>query len=217
MNQLERMKKGLLYDTCDPEIQKMQQVYKDKLWEFNHLKPSQAQEKINYLKEVFAECGEHSFIEGPLYASWGGSHVHLGKRVYVNFNVTLIDDGHIYIGDRVLIAPNVSIITAIHTLESELRRYEMQYVRDVHIGENTWLSSGVIVCPGVRIGKNCVIGAGSIVTRDIPDNSLAFGNPCRVIREINENDKKYYYHDQIIDWDNLNPIIEKKKKEWSEK
>lgn len=217
MTQYERMKKGLIYDTCDPEVQKEQQVFKDRLWEFNHLKPSQGEEKSKYLKEVFAECGEHCYIEGPLYAPWGGSHVHFGNRIYANFNLTLVDDGHIYVSDRVLFGPNVTIVTANHTLEPELRRYEMQYVSDVHIGENTWICANVIILPGVTIGKNCVIGAGSVVTRDIPDNTLALGNPCRVIREINENDKEYYFHGDKIDWENLQEHIDNKRKEWSKK
>lgn len=217
MTQLERMEKGLIHDTCDEEIQKMQQQYKDKLWEFNHLKPSQSEEKKAYLKEVFAECGEHCFVESPFYASWGGHHVHFGNRIYANFNLTLIDDGHIYIGDRVLFAPNVTIATANHTLEPTLRRYEMQYVKDVHIGENTWIGTGAIILPGVNIGKNCVIGAGSVVTRDIPDNSLAFGNPCRVIREIGEYDKEYYFHGDKIDWENLQEQVDKKREKWGEK
>jgi len=215
MTQYERMKKGLIYDTCDEEIQKEQAVYKDKLWEFNHLKPSQVKEKQAYLKEVFAECGEHCFIEGPLYSTWGGSHVHFGNRIYANYNLTLVDDGHIYVEDRVLFAPNVTIVTANHTLEPELRRYEMQYVRDVHIGENTWLCSGVTVLAGVTIGKNCIIGAGSVVTRDIPDNSLAVGNPCRVLREIRAYDKEYYFRSDKIDWENLEQYIDKKRQEWN--
>lgn len=216
MTQLERMAKGLIYDTCDEEIQQKQAVYKDKLWEFNHLKPSQVKEKQAYLKEVFAECGEHCFIETPFYAPWGGSHVHFGNRIYANYNLTLVDDGHIYVGDRVLFAPNVSVITANHTLEPELRRYEMQYVRDVHIGENTWICTGAIILPGVTIGKNCIIGSGSVVTHDIPDNSLAFGNPCRVIREIIEYDKEYYFRNERIDWENLTDLVNKKRKDWGE-
>ena len=111
MTQYERMMNGLIYDTCDKEILKMQQPFKEKLWKFNKLKPSDNKEKEKYLKEVFAECGENCYIELPFYASWGGHHVHFGNRIFVNFNLTLIDDGHIYIGDRVLIAPNVTIVT----------------------------------------------------------------------------------------------------------
>ena len=216
MTQLERMQKGLIYDTCDPEIQELQRKYKDKVWEYNQLKPSQVEEKSKYLKTVFAECGDHCFIETPFTATWGGAHVHFGNRIYANYNLTLIDDGHIYVGDRVLFAPNVTVITATHTLEPELRRYEMQYVRDVHIGENTWICTGVIVLPGVTIGKNCVIGAGSVVNRSIPDNCLAIGNPCRVIKEIGEAEREFYAHGERIDWANLQSHIDEKKKKWSQ-
>lgn len=217
MTHYERMQKGLIYDTCDEEIMKMQQVYKEKLWEFNKLGPTQGEQIKAYIKEVFAECGDYCYVEPPFHAAWGGHHVHFGNRIYVNYNVTLIDDGHIYIGDRVLISPNVTIATASHTLEPELRRYEMLYVRDVHIGENTWLCAGVIVLPGVNIGKNCVIGAGSVVTHDIPDNSLALGSPCRVIREINDHDKEFYYRNNRIDWENLQADVDKKREKWSQK
>ena len=215
MTQYERMQKGLIYDTCDEEVQKIQQECQKKLREFNKLTEEQNDERKQRFKELFAECGNYNWIEPPFRATWGGSHVHLGNRIYANLNLTLVDDGHIYIGDRVLIAPNVTIATANHTLEPELRRYEMQYVRDVHIGENTWIGTGVIVLPGVTIGKNCVIGAGSVVTRDIPDNSLALGNPCRVVREIGEYDNEYYFHGEKIDWENLQDHIDEKREKWS--
>ncbi len=102
--------------------------------------------------------------------------------VYANYNLTLLDDGHIYIGNRVLLAPNIVISTASHPLTPELRRYEMQYNRDVYIGDNAWIGAGVVILPGVHIGKNTVIGAGSVVTKDIPDNVLAVGNPCHFKR-----------------------------------
>ena len=212
MTQYERMIEGLVFDICDKDIMDMQRPFKEKLWEFNHLSPAQSEEKKKYMKEVFAECGEDCFIESPLYASWGGSHVHFGNGIYANTNLTLIDDGHIYVGNRVLIGPNVVIATANHPLNAKLRRYEMQYNQDVHIGENVWIGAGAIILPGVNIGDNSVIGAGSIVTRDIPDNVLAMGNPCRAVREISEQDKVFYNHDQRIDWENLNEICERKSK-----
>ena len=217
MTQYERMVNGLIFDACDEEIQKEQQKYKEKLWKFNQLKPSDCEEKAAYLKEVFAECGESCFIELPFHASWGGHHVHFGNRIYANFNLTLIDDGHIYVGDRVLFAPNVTVATSNHPLEPELRRYEMQYNRDVYIGENTWIGTGVIILPGVHIGKNCVIGAGSVVTHDIPDNSVAYGNPCNAVREVGERDREFYFQDDRIDWENLNDYINTKRDKWGKK
>ncbi|MBQ1826759.1 MAG: sugar O-acetyltransferase, partial [Erysipelotrichaceae bacterium] len=170
MNDKERMLKGLLYDPDVKEIKDEQFPFQDRLWEFKQLKPSDIKEKEKYMKEVFAQCGDNCYIELPMRANWGGHHLHLGNNVYINSNITLVDDGHIYIGDKVMIGPNVTINTANHPILPELRARNLQYNRDVHIGENSWLGAGVIIVPGVTIGKNTVIGAGSVVTKDIPDN-----------------------------------------------
>ena len=203
MTQYERMRKGLIYDPADPEIMREQVPYQDKLWAFNRLKPSDYEKKQAYMKEVFAECGEGCYIELPFRANWGGRHVHFGDGVYANFNLTLVDDGHIYVGDRVMFGPNVTIATANHPIEPGLRARGLQYNRDVRIGENAWIGAGVTIVPGVCIGKNAVIGAGSVVTKDIPDNALAVGNPCRVLRSVGEHDREFYYRSDKIDWENL--------------
>ena len=210
MTQYERMINGLIFDVCDPEIMEKQRPFKEKLWEFNQLKPSEADKKEAYMKEIFAECGDHCYIELPFHASWGGSHVHFGTGIYLNSNVTMIDDGHIYIGNRVLIGPNVVIATANHPLEPRLRRVEMQYNRDVHIGENVWIGAGAVILPSVTIGKNSVIGAGAVVTRDIPENVLAVGTPARVVREIGVHEEVFYYKEEQIDWENLTEIVKTK-------
>jgi galactoside O-acetyltransferase len=194
------MVKGLIYDPADEEIVNEQTQYLDNLWEFNQLKPSQLSEKMKYMKEMFAECGDNCYIELPFRANWGGHHVHFGSGIYANFNLTIVDDGHVYIGDRVMFGPNVVISTAGHPIEPTLRAKGLQYNKDVYIGENTWIGAGVIIVPRVRIGKNSVIGGGSVVTKDIPDNVIAVGNPCRVLREVGEHDKKYFYKNEEIDW-----------------
>lgn len=203
MTQYERMVKGLIYDPADAEILKEQIYFQDRLWRFNQLKPSDITEKNNYMKEIFAECGDNNYIELPFHANWGGRHVHFGSYIYANSNLTLVDDGHIYIGDRVMFGPNVTIATANHPINSELRQKGLQYNKDVHIGENTWIAANVVIVPGIRIGKNVVIGAGSVVTKDIPDNVVAVGNPCHILREIGEHDKEYFYKNEKIDWENL--------------
>lgn len=203
MTQYERMMKGLIYQPMDEEIAKDQDKLLDRLWEFNQLKPSQKKEKEAYMKEMFAECGDGCYIELPFHANFGGSHVHFGNYVYANFNLTLVDDAHIYVGDKVLFGPNVIVATPNHPLDPELRSRGLQYNRDVHIGENVWIGAGAVIVPGVTIGKNSVIGAGSVVTKDIPENVLAVGNPCRVLREIGEHEKEFYYQSDRIDWENL--------------
>ena len=203
MTQYERMVKGLIYDPGDPEIMNEQVPFLKKLSEFNSLKPDQQKEKQQYMHEVFASCGENCYIEIPLHANWGGHHLHLGNNVYMNFNTTLVDDGHIYIGDRVMFGPNVTITTANHPIDPELRARNLQYNKDVWIDDNVWIGAGVIIMPGIHIGKNSVIGAGSIVTRDVPENVVALGNPCRVRREISERDRVFFYKDEKIDWENL--------------
>ena len=203
MTEYEKMVKGIIYNPGDEEIMSEQVQYLDKLWEFNQLKPSQQAEKAKYMKEMFAECGENCYIELPFRANWGGHHVHLGSGVYANFNLTIVDDGHVYIGDKVMFGPNVVIATANHPIDPELREKGLQYNKDVHIGENSWIGAGAVIVPGVRIGKNTIIGAGSIVTKDIPDNVIAVGNPCRVLREVGEQDKKYFYKNEEIDWDTI--------------
>ena len=184
MTQWERMEQGLVYDPMDEEIMRVQRPLLEGLWAFNQLKPSEEEKKQQYMHEVFAECGEDCYIEPPFHANWGGAHVHFGSGIYANFNLTLVDDGHIYVGDRVMIGPNVVIATANHPMDAEGRSRGLQYTRDVVIGRNAWIGAGVIIVPGVRIGENAVIGAGSVVTRDVPANVLAAGNPCRVIREL---------------------------------
>lgn len=189
-----------LYLPTDKEIWEEQQGYMNRLYDFNHTRPTESDKRDEILKELFAEFGEGCYIEPPLHANWGGHHVHLGKNVFANFNLTLVDDTHIYIGDYTMIGPNVVIATGGHPLLPELREKGYQYNAPVHIGRNCWLGAGVIIVPGIVIGDNVVIGAGSIVTKDIPSNVLAVGNPCRVLREINEHDKEYYFKGRKIDY-----------------
>lgn len=203
MTEWERMEAGLIYDPGEKEIMEKQEPYLDKLWAFNQLKPSQSKEKEAYMKEVFAECGDNCYIELPFHANWGGINVHFGDWVYANFNLTIVDDGHVYVGDKVMFGPNVTIATANHPIEPGLRDRMLQYNKDVHIENNVWIGANTVIVPGVTIGENAVIGAGSVVTKDIPANVVAVGNPCRVLREIGEHDREYFYKDEKIDWKNL--------------
>lgn len=187
MTEYEKMLAGEIYDPCAQEIMDEQRPYQDRLWEFNQLKPTDFEKKLAYMKEVFAECGEGCYIELPFHANWGGAHVHFGNGVYANSNLTLVDDGHIYVDDRVMFGPNVTVASANHPLDPDLREKGLQYNRDVVIGDNVWIGAGAIIVPGVHIGRNTVIGAGSVVTKDIPENVLAVGNPARVIKEFDSD------------------------------
>ena len=154
-------------------------------------------------EELFAQIGDGCYIEPPLHANWAGAHVHFGNNVYANFNLTLVDDTHIYVGDGTMFGPNVVIATAGHPILPQLRERVGQFNMPVHIGKNCWLGAGVIVLPGVSIGDNTVVGAGSVVTKDIPANVVAVGSPCRVLREIGERDREYYFRDKRIDFDKI--------------
>ncbi len=189
---------GEIYYPSDDEIMGVQLKCLDKLYDFNHTRPTQLKEREQMLKEMLAECGENCYIEPPFHANWGGKHVHLGNNVYANFGVTMVDDTHIYIGDFTMLGPNVVIATAGHPILPELREKAYQYNLPVHIGKNCWLGAGVLVMPGVTIGDNSVVGAGSVVTKNIPENCVAVGNPCRVLREINDYDREFYYKDRKI-------------------
>ena len=206
MTERERMEAGLIYDCGSDEIMPEQMQYQDALWRFNHMGPDEAEERQKLMKEIFAECGENTFLQGPVNSNWGGRHVHLGSNIYANFNLTLVDDGHIYIGDWAQFGPNVTLTTAGHPVLPELRTgygTVLQFNKDIHIGENAWLGAGVTVLPGVTIGEGAVIGAGSVVTRDIPANVVAVGNPCRVMREIGDRDREYFFRKEEVDWEEI--------------
>lgn len=189
MSEKDKQHTGEVYFPGDPEILKEQIQYQEKLYDYNQTRPSEQEKRTNLLKEMFAEIGENCYIEPPFHANFGGHHCHFGKNVYANYNLTAVDDTHIYVGDNTMIAPNVILASAAHPLDPEERRKGYQYNQPVHIGKNCWLGAGVIVVPGVSIGDDTVIGAGSVVTKDIPSGVVAVGNPCRVIKEIKREEK----------------------------
>ena len=194
-----RMQEGRPYLPEDEEIMAQQLRCLEKLYDYNATRPLEQEKRETLLKEMFGDIGEGCYIEPPFHANWAGKHVHFGNNVYANFNLTLVDDTDIYVGDKVMFGPNVTVATAGHPIDPELRYQAMQYNIPVHIGENVWIGANAVVLPGVTIGDNSVIGAGSVVTKDIPANVVAVGNPCRVLREIGEHDKEYYYKDRKID------------------
>lgn len=188
MSEKDKQHTGEVYFPGDPEILEKQIQYQEKLYDYNQTRPSEQEKRTNLLKEMFAEIGENCYIEPPFHANFGGHHCHFGKNVYANYNLTAVDDTHIYVGDNTMIAPNVILASAAHPLDPEERRKGYQYNQPVHIGKNCWLGAGVIVVPGVSIGDDTVIGAGSVVTKDIPSGVVAVGNPCRVIKEVKKEE-----------------------------
>ena len=199
-----KMHTGEIYNPGDSDVMRQQLACLEKLYDFNATRPSELDKRAQMLHEMFAEIGESCYIEPPLHSNWGGHHVHLGHHVYANFNLTLVDDTHIYIGDCTMLGPNVTLATAAHPILPELREKGLQYNLPIHIGRNCWLGAGVIVLPGVTIGDNTVVGAGSVVTRDLPPNVVAVGTPCRVLRPIGEHDREFYYRERRIVWEEEN-------------
>ena len=203
MDNKAKLHSGEIYYPSGDDVMIEQLACLNKQYDFNMTRPTELKKREKMLKEMFAEIGENCYIEPPLHSNWGGHHVHFGKNVYANFNLTLVDDTHIYVGDYTLIGPNVVLATAGHPILPELRQKAYQFNMPIHIGKNCWLGAGVIVLPGVTIGDNTVIGAGSVVTKDIPSNVVAVGNPCRVLRKISDHDREYYFKNKKIDYSEL--------------
>ncbi|MFD1441245.1 sugar O-acetyltransferase [Lacticaseibacillus hegangensis] len=190
---------GSLYLTNDPDLVYQQQQALELLYDFNQTRPHETARRQQLLAQMFAALGKDCYVEPPLHANWGGRFVHFGDGVYANFNLTLVDDTHIFVGAHTMFGPNVTIATTGHPIDPPLRQHGYQYSAPVHIGKNCWLGAGVTVLPGVTIGANTVVGAGSIVTHDLPANVIAYGDPCKVARPISEHDREYYFKQRKID------------------
>lgn len=199
MSKTDILHTGGLYNPNDSEIMQEQKERLRMLKDYNDTDPADFVLRENKLREMFEYFGHGAYIEIPFRANWAGKFVHFGDGCYANFNLTLVDDTHIFIGDHTMLGPCVTIATATHPLSSVLRQKGAQYNKSVHIGNNCFIGSGVTILPGVSIGDDTVIGAGSVVTKDIPSSVLAYGNPCRVIRSIDENDERFYDGGKLID------------------
>ena len=196
MTEQEKMEKGLLYDAAAPELLVKLQTTRDKIFELNHrLLPSQIEERERLLREILGTTPERFTIVSPFLCDYG-HNIHLGQNFFANYNCVMLDEAPITFGDNVLIAPNVGLYTAGHPTDVERRNEWLEYAWPITIGNNVWICGGVTIAPGVTIGDNTIIAAGSVVTTDIPSNVIAGGNPCRVIRPVTEADRQRSY-----DWE----------------
>lgn len=210
MNMHERILAGKLFtDMCEGLPQERDDA-KRRMIAFNKTTPDSIDERLRIQKEMLNEASGDAWIEPPFYFCYG-RHITLGEGTYVNFNCNFVDDGLITVGKNVLFGPAVTIATVGHPIRPDMREY--MYTDPVTIDDNVWIGENVTICPGVHIGENSVIGAGSVVVKDIPTNVIAVGNPCRVLREISEKDMKFYYRDRIIDPEDLKEEAELRKNE----
>ena len=199
MNQKERMLANLPYKSWMDGLKEDRMACKKKLYTYNNLPPELEAEREALLREILGKtCEGYLNIESPFHCDYG-YNIEVGKEFFANYNFIVLDVGKVKIGDNFMCGPNVQISTAGHPLHPESRASGYEYGIDITIGDNVWIGGNVLVCPGVTIGSNVVIGGGSVVTKDIPDNMLAYGNPCRVIREITEADRDYYFRDRKFD------------------
>ncbi|MGD9964155.1 MAG: sugar O-acetyltransferase [Candidatus Izemoplasmatales bacterium] len=201
MTEKEKMLKGELYNSNDPELVKERVKCGLLLDRFNSSPYDKREEKQNLLKELLGALGNNSFINKPFFCDYG-KNIIIGDNFFANYNLVFLDVNKITIGNNVMLGPNVSLLTASHPLDQEVRISLLEYGKPISIGDNVWIGGNTVINPGVKIGNNVVIGSGSVVTKDIPDNMLAYGNPCKVIRAIGEQDK-VYWQKRTVEYDNL--------------
>ena len=197
MTQRERIANGLLFTDITEGLPEDRLRGKEHVYEYNHTRPAELQARMDIAKKMFGGVGKVFWIEPPVQFAYG-SNIFIGENFYANAGLTIIDDTKVVIGDNVMIAANVTIGTTGHPIDPELRATIKMYAFPVTIEDGVWIGSGAIINPGITIGKNCVIGSGSVVTKDIPPNVVAVGNPCRVLRNIGEHDKSFYFRDHEI-------------------
>jgi maltose O-acetyltransferase len=185
--ELEKMLAGELYDSLDADLVRRRERARDLCWALNASKESEQAPRRALLEQLLGGGGDSAWIQPPFFCDYG-SNIHLGQKVYFNFNCVVLDVCEVKIGDFTLFGPAVQIYTATHPLDAAARR-RVEYGKAIEIGSDCWIGGGAIILPGVKIGSKTVIGAGSVVTHDIPEGVIAVGNPCRVLRSISEHDK----------------------------
>ena len=198
MTQKERMLANLPYKAWMDGLEEERIENRKRIYEYNNLPPEQWDRKTELLKNILGKTGENVHINAPFHCDYG-YNIEVGENFFANYNLIILDVAKVKIGDNAQIAPNVSIYTAGHPIHPDSRNSGYEYGIDVTIGDNVWIGGNAVIMPGVTIGNNVVIGAGSVVTKNLPDNVIAIGNPCRIIREITEADRDFYYKDRKFD------------------
>ena len=184
MTEKEKMLAGELYSAVDEELLRELNAVKDLIHEYNQLRPTDNEVKLRMLKQLLGHVGDDQIIiNQPFYCDYG-KQISVGRRFFANFNFTVLDEARVTIGDDCFVGPNVSIYTACHSTDPVERNSRREWAQPVTIGNNVWIGGSVVILPGVKIGDNVTIGAGSVVVNDIPDSSIAVGNPCRVVRKL---------------------------------
>lgn len=183
LTEKEKMLAGQLYDPLDKTLSQLRLKARRLLHAFNYSSPEDASKRQEMLRKLVPHAGESLWIEPPFYCDYG-EHIHTGDQVFFNFNCVVLDAASVTIGRRTLMGPNVQIYTALHPIDHRARGNGLEFSAPVTIGEDVWIGGGAIICPGTTIGNRSVIGAGSVVTRNIPEDVFAAGNPCRVIRAL---------------------------------
>lgn len=198
MNQKQRMLAGLPYKAWMDKLDEERMENKLKIYDYNLCRPDKTEEIEKMIKNILGKTGKNIWIEQPFHCDYG-KNIEVGENFYANYNCTILDVGKVVFGNNVMIAPNVSIYTAGHPIHPDSRNSGYEYGIPVTIGNNVWIGGSVVINPGVTIGNNAVIGSGSVVTKDIPDNVIAVGNPCKIISKITEEDRKFYYKNKEFD------------------
>lgn len=208
MDMKERMLNELPYKAWESNLAEERLENKKKIYKYNNIEPGNEELTEKQIKDILGKTGKYIHVEQPFHCDYG-KNIEVGENFFANYNLTILDVAKVKIGANVQFAPNVSLYTAGHPIHPVARNSGYEYGIGITIGDNVWLGGNVVVVPGVNIGNNVVVGAGSVVTRDLPDNVVAVGNPARVVKKVEEEDINYYYKDRKFDVEDMDQYYTK--------